>query len=87
MQQFAQGRLSAQTAKADADQAAYVKALEDAMNTRPEGAPALPKFINKFYKKKIHKAEKQHKGHRADKLRKKLKNLRNPDPMLPEPPK
>jgi len=85
-QKFAQARLGATTTKADADQAAYVKALEDAINTRPEGSPALPKYVNKFYKKKIAKAEKHHKGHRADKLRKKLKNLRNPDPMLPTPP-
>lgn len=85
-QALTQAGLTAQTDRTTADNAAYVQALQDALNTRPDGAPALPKFVSKFYKQRIQKAEKHHKSHRADKLRKKFKNLRNPDPMLPQKP-
>lgn len=82
-QQYSQANLSALTAETDAQKAAYVQALQDALNTRPEGTPNLPGYVKKFYKQKINKAEQHHKGHKADKLRKKLQNLKNPNPMTP----
>lgn len=85
-QEFAQSRLQNQNALTDAQQAAYAQALEDALNSRPEGAPGLPRYVKRSFKRRIRRAEKRGKKGRAKHLRERFRDVRNPDPMLPKPP-